>query len=373
LQHPDVPVFRSNLAIGLDNFGYYRGLRPHDYRMVNGILREWAPLLCDANGEPIFNRSPPEVEELEIQLCDGGQPAADAEIQLGNPSAKVQELAAEVQDQELEEWEVQDHEEWDGGQPAADTEIQSGDPSVEESEVQDQEFESELESEVQDQEEWDGGQPAADTQSQLGDPSAEVQRQELESEVEKQQEQPPGETVVKSSSVGGDVSESRGVAKFPPPMPMFPLTLQPIVHIYVVLPSPSSSSQQLSSTGSSSSSVPPPPPPAPPASPPPPPAPPASPPPRRRSRSAPRQGLTGWCKQCRKKKSDCFKHGDWECPTCGRHNYAGRSQCTDRRCPSAGETWCKACRTWRSCCFKDGDWACPCCQNHNYASKEVGV
>ena len=191
-------------------------------------------------------------------------------------------------------------------------------------------------------------------------------------------EEEPGavEEDIVDSGTGGDVSEFRGryvsesAAAFPPSVPVLPSPPQPIVqHFYLMMsdilspppPSASSSSRPPPPSPSSSSR---PPPPSPSSS---------SRPHRSRSRSrAPRQRLAGWCQQCGTQKANCFKLGDWECPTCGRHNYASKSHCTGPRCPSRGETWCKACKTWRSICFKEGDWACSNCQNHNYASKEVG-
>ena len=191
---------------------------------------------------------------------------------------------------------------------------------------------------------------------------------------EEQQEQPAqGEHVAESDGAGDDVSASAGddvsasrsvgVAEFPPPTPTLPLPPQLVVqNFYVTLVAPSTSSssslprrEPLRLTAPST----------------------AREPPWRApvgpSRSAPRQQVEGWCRQCKKPKSVCYKLGDWECPTCGVHNYASKNRCTNRRCPSGAETWCKSCRTWRSICLKDGDWICPSCRNHNYASREVGL
>jgi len=104
---------------------------------------------------------------------------------------------------------------------------------------------------------------------------------------------------------------------------------------------------------------------------------------RSRSRGEPRaprqEEKVGWCVQCKKPKSECYKLGDWECPVCGTHNYASKPRCTNKTCSSlrasesssSGDIWCKACKTWRSLCVKKGDWICPSCANHNYCSKEV--
>ena len=49
---------------------------------------------------------------------------------------------------------------------------------------------------------------------------------------------------------------------------------------------------------------------------------------------------------------------DWMCEVCGNHNFAWRTKCTFRGCPSTGPKHLR------------GDWICPTCGNHNYASRE---
>eukprot|EP00927_Polykrikos_kofoidii_P057108 TRINITY_DN51217_c0_g1_i1.p1 TRINITY_DN51217_c0_g1~~TRINITY_DN51217_c0_g1_i1.p1 ORF type:complete len:254 (-),score=29.48 TRINITY_DN51217_c0_g1_i1:62-769(-) len=108
------------------------------------------------------------------------------------------------------------------------------------------------------------------------------------------------------------------------------------------------------------------------------------------------------------------KPGDWNCPSCGNHNYAQRMACNRCKMPKMGAfnmtgmgmvpmmggmmggasqvrpgDWlCRACNNQNyasrevcnRCCIpktvyisktglRDGDWLCPQCQNHNYASK----
>jgi hypothetical protein len=46
--------------------------------------------------------------------------------------------------------------------------------------------------------------------------------------------------------------------------------------------------------------------------------------------------------------------GDWECSTCGNHNFASRKFCNFWMCKQN---------------FKKGDWLCSACHRHNYHSR----
>ena len=379
LQHPDVSAFRSSLAAGLDHFGAHRGLRQGDIHKTNRILDEWAQVLFDAQGTPVIQSkqgiSSDEAEE---------QPAADTEIAPGEeeasmdqecaeglpadaPEQEVEEVPADAPEQEVDEVHEDAVDVWRllAGWEAPEEALAD---EVHEEEAVEQEVEQEVQQEVQQEVEQEVEEEVKEVpvikiddseDDQLGDgPPGVVEAEELATKQPVQPAAPAG---------SDDVLESRslGVGSFPPSAPTLPLPPQPVVqHIYITWERPSSSAEQMPSTSSSSSQqmpsscsfrqV----------------QPSRSPPDR--SRSAPRQRLIGWCKQCKMRKAVCYKLGDWECPACGRHNYASKKSCSNRRCPAAGDTWCNACRTWRSICFKEGDWACPSCQNHNYASKEVG-
>lgn len=56
-------------------------------------------------------------------------------------------------------------------------------------------------------------------------------------------------------------------------------------------------------------------------------------------------------------QASAMKEGDWNCPSCGNHNYASRVNCN--RCAMLRPG------------FKQGDWVCRGCKYHNFASKEV--
>ena len=126
------------------------------------------------------------------------------------------------------------------------------------------------------------------------------------------------------------------------------------------------------------------------------PAPPPAPPPPHLRRSPPQpprasggQGVEGlgWCRSCRKWRTECFQRNDWECERCDNHNYANKRTCT--RCglrrsafqirPDGLDTDGKKVDKRRVCashqcpiieCFKPFDWMCS-CGNHNYAGKTV--
>ncbi len=100
----------------------------------------------------------------------------------------------------------------------------------------------------------------------------------------------------------------------------------------------------------------------------------------------------GFCPNCHVWRADCFLPGDWACPSCGNHNYQGRTTCPNARCKGVqnevfelnvwqeeelrrssamDDDWCQFHRTWKRNCFKPNDWCCPWCAFHNFARKEV--
>jgi len=319
LQEPDigVQVFRSLLTAGLNHFGQYRGLRPSDYIRARRILEEWAPLLIDSTGVQIL--CSPRLDTSTSDVDDiGDEPAVEDQ--------DAEEVSAEVESEDADAPAVEDQAAENQGAEA---------PAVVVLEISDDDV------------------GVSESRGEFPPPAP-----LLPPPAPPPQFPPPAPLLPRPP-------------QFPPPAPLLPMPPQPVVqhiqHIYLVVnqqqPSDASSSRRSRSRSRARRS-------------------------RSRSRArqsrsrsrAPRQRLTGWCKQCRKNKSECYKLGDWECPWCGRHKYAPKRMCTNPECPSrdsgsseGGETWCKSCRTWRSICLKEGDWACSLCDNHNYASKEVSL
>ena len=306
LQTAEVSAFRSSLASGLDHFGYYRGLRQHDYHRANRILQEWVSLLFDANGVPVIGGVAIGFEGERADSVEQG------DASMASAAGDVHEEVDQVADFEVAAEEVIEERPAEIPEVAAEEVIDLDEAPQSECGARSEDVPENLEG----QEELATEQQESDRV--CGDVSA-SRREQPEERHE------------------GDVSESRGVAElFPPSMPMCPPLPAPIQqHIYnITLVTPSSSSSHPHPTR------------------------------RSRSRSAPRQRLQGWCKQCKKQKSVCYKLGDWECPTC---------RCTNQKCQSKAETWCKSCRTFRSLCLKEGDWICQSCDNHNFAWREVGL
>ena len=333
---------KERLRVGLEHFGHFRGLRSHDYRRATRIYEEWLPLLARSatafgSSSAITRGTGQSQFAIAGGLADGPHGRADVEEE-----HDVEEpVELEVVDWEppAEELEVIDLVEED---EAADEVGIVGEAEIEEGAVAADEAGMGATTIEEDTEE---GVVAAD-EAGMGEAVIEEERVEVAEGL-----------VVEAGMEEAMASRSFGeeeAAVFPPPVPELPLPPQPVVqHIYIMVPPSSSQAASSSSTQW-----------------------PSRPGDSRRSRSrsgAPRQRRFGWCRQCHMDKSQCYKLGDWECPSCGQHNYASRSMCTNTRCSSRqedGELWCKSCKSWRRICFKPGDWACR-CGNHNYSSKQA--
>ena len=392
LQHPQISAFRSSLASGLDNFGYFRGLRQGDYHRANRLLDEWAPNLFDASGMPVVGRrllrrlqsndaaaaisssddeSPP---AQDLAGDDAGVAGDDVSASRGlgvqdegDAGDKVPEIPKDWHD-ELQEQSL----EADPGEHIIVLDSDVDPVMVAQSDAYMTEFPDPEELATEEQQEQspelvaesDGAGDEADgwvTEEEWG--TGEQQDAGIPPGLGVSESPavapPPGLGVSESPAVaafppGRGVSESPAVAEFPPLAPSLPLPAQPVVQNFYMVWAQT-----------------PPPHPTPPSYPPLWHAPMMSQTASRRSRTPPRQSISGWCKQCKKPKSVCYKLGDWECPTCGVHNYASKDRCTNQKCPSKAERWCKSCRTFRVLCLKDGDWICEMCQNHNFAWREV--
>mmetsp|Transcript_8982 Transcript_8982/g.25815 ORF Transcript_8982/g.25815 Transcript_8982/m.25815 type:complete len:253 (+) Transcript_8982:104-862(+) len=59
-----------------------------------------------------------------------------------------------------------------------------------------------------------------------------------------------------------------------------------------------------------------------------------------------------------------YKPGDWECPECGQHNFASRTECFRCDAPVPENASQALPRN-----FRPGDWICPECNSHNFSNK----